>query len=215
MPAIDRATASPGAVVLEGVGVAVAGLALALLANELSPRGLVLSRDYFPSARDPASTNTAAGSSRPTDAGTARGAEADRLAAEPQAEGLHVLDTEAVLVMFNDPRREQGLFVFVDARDDRHYQEGHIPGAFQLDRFYPDRYLPEALPACLAAEKIVVYCNGGDCEDSKFVARLLRDATVQADRLFVFVGGIEDWQARGELVERGSRNSGDLQRATP
>jgi rhodanese-related sulfurtransferase len=102
----------------------------------------------------------------------------------------------------------QGLVLFVDARDDRHFQEGHIPGAHQLDHFRPENYLSAVLAVCTSAEKIVVYCNGGDCEDSEFTAIMLTQAGVPADRLFIYAGGISEWKQHGEPVELGARGSG-------
>jgi rhodanese-related sulfurtransferase len=61
---------------------------------------------------------------------------------------------------------------------------------------------------CLAAEKIVVYCAGGDCEDSRFAAILLRDAGVAPEKLFVYSGGLHAWTAAGLPVESGERRSG-------
>lgn len=194
---------------LETIVVGTVGLCLALLANHFSPRGLVLTRDYFggspgraPLAAAPAGT-LATNSAAPV-------AAAPGLEAELQREGFRIVTTDDVLRLHRDPRREQGFIVLVDARDDRHYAEGHIPGAIQLDHFYPEKNLAEVLALCTLAEEVVVYCTGGDCTDSHLAARLLKEAGVPAERLGVFVGGITEWKARRSPVEIGGRNSGDL-----
>ena len=112
--------------------------------------------------------------------------------------------------LIHDPRYEQGLVLLIDARDDSHYQAGHIPGAWQFDHYHPEQYIPSILPACLNAQKVVVYCNGGQCEDSEFSAVMLREAGVPSDNLFVYPGGITEWKASGQPVEIGSRGSREL-----
>lgn len=193
-------------VVLESVLVAALGVLIAFGANALSPRGLKLDRDYFPGDnRAPAAltnpaTNTA-GAAPPVHSA------ADHL----REKGLNPLDSEKAEQLFRDPGFEQNQIIFIDARNDEHYQEGHIPGAFQLDRFHPENYLGEVLPACMGARQVVVYCNGGECEDSEFAAILLRDsAHIPAEKLLVYAGGIAEWKARGLPVETGARRSGQL-----
>jgi len=66
------------------------------------------------------------------------------------------------------------------------------------------------LPVCQAAEQIVVYCNGGDCDDSESAAILLRDVGIANRKLFIYTGGIPEWTTNGLPVEIGGRNSGNL-----
>ncbi len=196
--------------------VAVIGGSLAFAANWVSPRGLALSRNYFPSASahpSPAPTSTNPGVGGTLVASNAASAR-DRLTALLKAEGLQPLDLKQAEQMFNDPRRAQGGILFIDARNEAHYQDGHIPGAYQLDHYelikQPAKWLPDLLPICLAAQEIVVYCNGGDCEDSRFAAIDLRDAHVPKEKLFVYEGGFMEWATNGLPVEIGSRLSGKL-----
>jgi len=187
--------------------VAVAGLAFALAANWISPRGLELGRNYFPGASrplpQPGGTTNAPNPTVPA-----------QLAARIQAQGLHVITGPEVHRLFQDPRYAQELVVFVDARNQAQYRQGHIPGAYPFDHYRAMEELPNVLPACLNAEQVVVYCTGGDCEDSEFSAITLRDAGVPADRLFVFIGGITEWTAEGYPVETGERQSGMMRSPT-
>ena len=205
------------AVFLEALLVAAAGFLVALAANALSPKGLRLSRNYFPDFRvattnPPAATNVSASG---TPAGT--NLPVDPTVLRLQQRGLKLANSSEVFELFQDPRYEQGLIVFVDARDDEHYTAGHIPRAWQLNHYRPEGYLPVVLPACLGAIKVVVYCNGGHCDDSEFAAVMLREAGVPPENLFVYVGGINDWTAQGHPVESGARGSGQLvtRKATP
>ena len=198
------------AVLLEAVLVAALGLIFALTANALSPRGLRLATNYFPGGEKistplrPA-TNTAAS---PAGAVPVNPVEATLL--RLQQRGLQVIAHSEVAELFRDPRYQQGLVVFLDARDDDHYQAGHIPGAWQFDHYHPERHLPAVLPACLMAQKVVVYCNGGACEDSEFAAVMLRDGGIRPDALFVYAGGVSEWKTNGLPVETGARQSGNL-----
>ena len=184
------------------------GLIAALAANALSPRGLGLSRNYFPDAGSPRRIeSSSAGSNHPVILpANPSGDVAQRL----QQRGLQLIANHEVVELYRDPRYEQGLLIFIDARDDQHYAAGHIPGAWPLDRFRPEQYLPAVLPACLTALKVVVYCNGGECEDSEFAAIMLREAGVPREALFVYAGGITEWKANRLPVETGVRGSGEL-----
>jgi rhodanese-related sulfurtransferase len=192
------------AIVLEAFVVALGGALLAFAANALSPRGIHdLSRNYFPAQKPPTGT---------TNVISANAASSTNLADQLQAEGLQLADLKQATGWFHDPRYQQGGILFVDARDEQHYQEGHIPGAYLLDWFHAENYLGTVLPLCNAAHEIIVYCNGGDCELSQSTAMLLRDSGhVPQEKLFVYGGGITEWTNQGLPVELGERNSGNLQ----
>ncbi len=199
-------------VLLEALLVAAAGIVLAFGANLVSPRGLALTRNYFP-----------AGISRPVPAATGAGSPRDSASTNPPApspaqmlaarlkeQGLQSVDGRQAAQLFHDPRFQQGGIAFIDARDGQQYRQGHIPGACEFDPYYPEKYLPTMLPVCQAAEQIVVYCNGGDCDDSESAAILLRDVGIANRKLFVYTGGIPEWITNGLPIEIGGRNSGNL-----
>ena len=208
----------------------IVGLGVGLAANELSPRGLALSRNYFPRG-----TNQVPAAPRPVQAvppaapkpvqaappatpapvqavpgpaGTNEPSESAQISERLRGKGLQELKLNQVQILFDDPRSQDGRIIFVDARDEDDYQEGHIPGAYELDPYYPEKEMETVLPICLAAEEVVVYCNGGDCEDSDTAAILLRDAGVPVQKLFVYGGGFTAWEAAHLHVETGARNSG-------
>lgn len=204
-------------VLSESVAVTVAGLCLALMLNAVSPRGLQLSRNYFP-VSPPAGTGAVSGRTDvPGSTSTAQvvSGAAESPAARLAAKGLRAVEFAEVRKLHEDPKFAQELVVFIDARNDEHFQQEHIPGAYSFDRYYPEKYLPVVLPACMQAESIVVYCRGGSCEDSEFAALALRDAGVPADRIGVYIGGITDWMSNRLPVEVGVRGSGDLRTKTP
>jgi rhodanese-related sulfurtransferase len=199
---------------LEAVLVAAIGAALAFAANGLSPWGLKLGKDYFPGKRSASTgTNTVAQSTNAASAKT--NSPAELLAAKLRDNGLQLADSNLVSQLYQDPRRAQDWVVFIDARDDEHYEAGHIPGAYHFYYFYPEKYITNVMQVCLTAERIVFYCNGGDCEDSEHAAITLRDSMqLPKEKLFVYVGGMTEWATNGLSIEVGARNSGVMTNVT-
>jgi rhodanese-related sulfurtransferase len=196
-------------VLVEALLVAAAGIVLAFGANLVSPRGLALARNYFPAGISrPAPAATGVASTNPPATSPAH-----LLAAHLNELELQSVDGQQAAQLFHDPRFQQGSIAFIDARDEQRYREGHIPGASEFDPYYPEKYFAAALPVCQAAEQIVVYCNGGDCDDSESAAILLRDVGIANRKLFIYTGGIAEWNTNGLPVEIGGRNSGNLRSA--
>ena len=204
-------------VLFEALVVFTAGLVFALVANLASPRGLSLTRNYFPgpntSEIGPGANSNLTVTAQKTD--PVSHATWETVSARLRGKGLQPIDSKEAIELFRDPQYEQEMTVFVDARDDRHYQEGHVPGAYQFDRYYPEKHLPAVLPACLNATKVVVYCAGGDCEDSEFAALALKEAGVPQEHLFIYASGMTEWATNGVPVELGERKSGNLRPAKP
>lgn len=178
--------------------VLIVGLVVAWLANRVSPRGLHLGRDYFSDPRlrvaAPESGRSESPSPRPH-----------------AAEALHrvsEITSDQALGFFRESRRRPGGVIFVDARKESSFLEGHVPEAYPLDRFYPETSLPAVMTAGGTAEIVVVYCAGGTCEDSHYAALQLLEAGLQESRVRVYAGGFHDWTARHRPVERGVRGSG-------
>jgi len=200
---------STAAILLEAVSVTVVAAGFAFAANELSPRGLTLARDYFPSAASPSRVPPKV--SPPADtlpASVPENSQAAEIDQWIKGKGLQPIDRPQTERLFHDPRYQQGLVVFVDARDQDLYAQGHIPGAYPLDRYHPEKDLAADLTPCLNAELVVVYCTGGDCEDAEYTALLLRDAGVSIQNLFVYGGGFDEWSASHLPLEQGARDSG-------
>jgi rhodanese-related sulfurtransferase len=99
--------------------------------------------------------------------------------------------------------------LLLDARRSEAYAEGHLPGALSLpvweeglqakiaglasgaNAARADAYLP-----------VLIYCAGGDCEDSRLLAVQLRHAGHR--NLRVYTGGFPDWESHAWPVERGA-----------
>jgi rhodanese-related sulfurtransferase len=201
-----------GRVLREAVLVAVVGATFAFGANRISPRGLSLARNYFPTGTNDAMR--AGANANPLE--TAPGTNATilssppSLAAQKRPQELQVVDRLRAMELFHNSHLKAGAIVFVDARDEEHYLGGHVPGAYEFDPYHPEKYFSVVLPVCQAAEQIVVYCNGGDCDDSKTAALLLRDVGIANRKIFIYGGGITEWTSNHQPVEVGTRNSGNL-----
>jgi rhodanese-related sulfurtransferase len=203
---------------LEFLIIVVAGLGIGLAANALSPHRLSLTHNFFPAlgplssrptnARThPDSGPTSRTSSGPT---SAPAAEREAVIAQIKQLGFQVLEYDDMNALYEDPLYRVGVYAIVDARSKESYQDGHIPGAYHLDRFEPEKDMPKVLEACKTAEKVVVYCHGGDCDESKWTAIDLSMAGVPSFKLTIYIGGITEWQEKGGPIERGDRNSGDI-----
>jgi rhodanese-related sulfurtransferase len=201
-------------VLQEGALVAVIGAVLAFAANAISPRGLQLTKDYFPGAKvtlpAPAARTNLAGAAVAT-----TNSPLELLSARLRQDGLQLVDSNQVATFYGDPRRGQDGVIFIDARDEDHYRAGHIPGAYHFDRFHPENYLTNVVSVCQTAQQIVFYCNGGDCDDSEHAALMLRDSIgIPKEKLFVYGGGITEWTTNGLPLEVGPRNSGQFTNVT-
>lgn len=172
------------------------GVAVALAANALSPRGLELRRDYFLTQKEanaPSSANVVAATLPVPDKATF------------SKRGIRMLAHEEVAALYEDPRRLSRQILFVDARNAERFAAGHIPGALQFDHYRPDKHVESVLGVLPLAEKIVVYCNGGDCEDSDLVVADLIALGVPEAKLVIYAGGFAEWKRRSMPIATDSK----------
>lgn len=191
---MPRSTFSAAAMVV------VTGLGLGFAANALSPRGLSLSRNYFPDT--PAASPVLRSQAPPEIPPAATPHRTKR--------GLPLIDHARAAALFRDARHAQGRVLFIDARNEEAYRQGHIPGAHILDHYHVERHLADLIAPAALAEEIVVYCNGGECEDSDLAAFDLVQVGVPESKLLIYAGGIAGWKTQREPVELGARGSGEL-----
>jgi len=100
--------------------------------------------------------------------------------------------------------QERGNIPVLDARRSSVYREGHVAGARpfsvweadideKVQGFFGEGHDPNA--------PILVYCSGGDCEDSHMLGQKLY--FVGFDNVLVYKDGFPDWQKRGLAVAKG------------
>lgn len=98
--------------------------------------------------------------------------------------------------------------LFLDARRTSVFEQGHIAGARpfsvwesdideKVNKLFEERSDPRA-----QAEPIVVYCSGGECEDSHMLAQKLWG--IQFNNVYVYKDGFPDWQRRRGAVRTGA-----------
>ena len=95
--------------------------------------------------------------------------------------------------------------VFLDARRTAAYREGHVGRARPFSVWESD--VDDKVRAFFAeghepSAPIVVYCSGGDCEDSHMLAQKLFLAGF--DNVLVYKDGFPDWQKRGLATTKGA-----------
>ena len=96
--------------------------------------------------------------------------------------------------------------LFLDARRTTVYADGHIPGARSFPIWESDiadrvkAFYEEGLDQ---NAPIVIYCSGGDCEDSHMLAEKLY--MVGFNNLLVYKDGFPGWQKRGLPAVKGPK----------
>ncbi|MGI6455213.1 MAG: rhodanese-like domain-containing protein [bacterium] len=118
-----------------------------------------------------------------------------RPSAPPVEEEYTVLSTEDVNQMLN-----AGEAIFIDARDPNEYAVGHIPGALNLPaNSFAETYaeIGDALPRDFP---LVIYCQGGACDQSHEVLEQLEQLDFQM--LFLYQEGWNAWSEAGLPVEQ-------------
>ena len=94
--------------------------------------------------------------------------------------------------------------LFLDARRTSLYRLGHIPGARPFSVWEAD--IDDKVKGLFSEGRdqsapVVVYCTGGDCEDSHMVGQKLY--FVGFDNVLVYKDGFPDWEKRGLPVDKG------------
>ncbi|HIG29860.1 MAG TPA: hypothetical protein EYQ50_19505 [Verrucomicrobiales bacterium] len=166
-------------------------------ANALSPSGIRITNDFFH-----LTTITPKEPSNPPD----EGSKSVTASSESELSGnspFTLLEFHEMKVLFEDPSYEEGLILFIDARNRNHYEEGHIPGAYRLDHFHPEETIEQILLQCEIADKIVVYCTGGECEDSILAAGDLTEFGIDPEQISIFKDGITEWQTQEMPIDVG------------
>ncbi|MDX1583677.1 MAG: rhodanese-like domain-containing protein [Thermoanaerobaculia bacterium] len=99
---------------------------------------------------------------------------------------------------------DQGA-LFLDARRTSIYQQGHIPGArpFAIWEADIEKKVKDLSTEGLDPDiPIVIYCSGGECEDSHLLAQKLWGMFF--NNLLVYHEGFPGWKDAGYPVDRGA-----------
>jgi rhodanese-related sulfurtransferase len=152
-------------------------------------------------ARSPGKAVTPAASTTPLSAPSAPNTSAGRAFAPHPDKAWVEISGDDVAALFT-----RGGVPFFDARRTSVYRDGHIAGARSISVWESDA--DEKVKALYQegldpSAPIVVYCSGGECEDSHMLAQKLY--FVGFDNVLVYKDGFPDWQKRGLPVHKGDQ----------
>jgi rhodanese-related sulfurtransferase len=96
---------------------------------------------------------------------------------------------------------QSGEALFLDARPESQYAEGHIKGAVNLPWQDLDRYFMEVIDSLDGPEAIITYCDGEACDLSHELALFLNE--MGFENAHVLVNGWSLWIEAGLPTGRG------------
>lgn len=170
----------------------------ALLSNALAGPSRHLPWLGRPAVADPARTDAALHGALPAPAQPPP--DPARFAADP-SQPIRDLQPEEAWALF------QARAPFLDARRSDEFKRGHVAGAWNISVWEssPDARITEfeAAAAPASSAPLVLYCSGGDCEDSHLLASRL--AALGYRNLLIYRAGYPDWEKRGYPITRGDK----------
>ena len=179
---------------LEMVVLGVAGLSLGAAANAVRGSGsLQWNKAYFAEAQSQADRDQATKSGSASEKDKSQRVGQNDSATQPAKHPYTAITVDEIVDIVGDPDYDRGRYVFVDARNQKSFAEGHIDGAIRCYHYELDSCIDQLLEVALGAEKVIVYCNGGQCDDSKYMCRELIDRGVPEQAIYLFDGGWEKW----------------------
>jgi rhodanese-related sulfurtransferase len=89
----------------------------------------------------------------------------------------------------------------VDARRKDDYEQGHIKGAMRINLKSFENGDPPLLAMIPRDGTVVVYCSGGNCDESEHVAEFLYNSGYK--KVYVIHDGFPGWKAKGWPIETG------------
>ncbi len=92
-------------------------------------------------------------------------------------------------------RFEKKHSLFVDARPSKDYVQGHIAGALSFDVNDYEKSAPHALSRLPLDRELVIYCSGGDCDDSLLLGSKLKE--IGYKNISLYEGGYPEWKKAG------------------
>jgi rhodanese-related sulfurtransferase len=99
--------------------------------------------------------------------------------------------------LFAQKTQGAGGLLFIDSRGRDDFAAGHIPGALSVPLEAARRSGTLDFPG---AQTVVVYCEGGDCQTSISLAKIIHDKGFRDIR--IFTGGWAEWSAAGLPEEK-------------
>ncbi|MBN2326783.1 MAG: rhodanese-like domain-containing protein [Candidatus Omnitrophica bacterium] len=94
---------------------------------------------------------------------------------------------------------QDGSAIFIDARDEKYFNEGHIPSAINLPASNFGEAFAEIGESLPREFFIIVYCQGSPCDESHDVLDHLELLGFQD--LALYEGGWMEWEQNGHPAE--------------
>lgn len=108
---------------------------------------------------------------------------------------IQEIGIDDIVDIVGDLDYDRWRFVFVDARSADVFADGRIQGAIRCWQADLAECIEFVLEPALGAEKVIVYCNGGKCDESKYMCRELVVRGVPRESIYLYAGGWDDWIA--------------------
>jgi rhodanese-related sulfurtransferase len=96
---------------------------------------------------------------------------------------------DQVLRMIDNPD-----FLLIDARREEVWEEGRIGNAINIFPYDSEEVVFEKCIALPTDKKLVVYCEGGDCDSSHLLVEMLIGYAFE--NVYIYTGGWDDWVAK-------------------
>lgn len=97
-------------------------------------------------------------------------------------------------------RMAAGPVIWLDARHEKEFQAGHIPGALLLNEAQWEDLLSACFETITGAPEgapVIIYCDGQACAASRSVRDRLRQTPVGDRELLILRGGWPAWRESG------------------
>ena len=95
---------------------------------------------------------------------------------------------------------DSGKAIFVDARSQLNFEDGHIKGAISLPVGQFDLMVEKFKQNYPLSQPIITYCSGRTCNDSHHLAQMLFENGF--DKVSVFIDGYPGWETEGYPIEK-------------
>ena len=116
-----------------------------------------------------------------------------RSKSEPQVWPIGTIEAKQ---LFDD-----GDCIFLDAREPKYYEEGHIAGALSWPSESFDAKLERFQDLIPLDKCVVAYCSGGACDESSHLATSLIVEGWQ--EVYLYESGFDEWKVAGYPIETG------------
>jgi len=175
------------------------GLVIATSVNAVRTNGsLKWDKEYFvvkdaePGIRTEAATLALPTDSRPDPPGSELA-----IATTSIEHPFQTITSEQIAEIVGDGEYDRGQYVFVDARNPKLFEAGHIPGAIRCYHYDLDICIDSVMLYAPSALQIIVYCNGGECEDSKYMCdELVNSRDIPYKMVYLYEGGWNEWSSK-------------------